>query len=274
MEAVSAVNANTARIQSLQTQGASLSIPGAPSVTAEIALERPKRLRLRAKTQLLGPELDMGSNDELFWLWAARMPDSSVFYARHDQFASSKARQMLAIEPVWMIEALGLVQIDPASVIEGPFADGGDRIKLRTTLVTGGGQYTRLLILHKTYAWVLEQHVYDERGQLVASARNSSHEYYTIDGVSLPKRVAIEMPQSMLKLQLDVDRWSINQPSSEGATAFELPRTQLSSHAFVDMADPGFVPPGGGAASQSTPARPVSQPQAALPKRRGANTWR
>ena len=154
----------------------------------------------------------MGSNDELFWLWAARMPDSSVFYARHDQFAASKARQMLAIEPVWMIEALGLVQIDPASVIEGPFADGGDRIKLRTTLVTGGGQYTRLLILHKTYAWVLEQHVYDERGQLVASARNSGHEYYTIDGVSLPKRVAVEMPQSMLKLQLDVDRWSINQP--------------------------------------------------------------
>jgi hypothetical protein len=173
-----------------------------------------------------------------------------------------------------MIEALGLVQIDPASVIEGPFADGGDRIKLRTTLVTGGGQYTRLLILHKTYAWVLEQHVYDERGQLVASARNSAHEYYTIDGVSLPKRVAVEMPQSMLKLQLDVDRWSINQPSSEGTTAFELPRTQLASHAFVDMADPSFVPPGSGAATQSTPARPVSQPQASQPKRRGVNAWR
>src|SRR3954468_568032 len=61
-EAVSAVNANTARIQSLQTQGATISIPGAPSIGAEIAAERPRRLRLRAKTQLLGPELDLGSN--------------------------------------------------------------------------------------------------------------------------------------------------------------------------------------------------------------------
>jgi len=93
-------------------------MPGAPSVGADIAVERPRRLRLRARTQLLGPELDLGSNDELFWLWAARMPDSSVFYARHDQFTTSKARQVLAIEPAWLIEALGLVQIDPASVLE------------------------------------------------------------------------------------------------------------------------------------------------------------
>src|SRR5262245_64267718 len=71
IEAVSAVNANTQRVQSLQTQGATLSIPGAPSVNAEITIERPRRLRLRAKTQLTGPELDLGSNDELFWLWAA-----------------------------------------------------------------------------------------------------------------------------------------------------------------------------------------------------------
>ncbi len=268
-EAVSAVNANTARVQSLQTQGASVSIPGAPSVGAEIALERPRRLRMRAKTQLLGPELDLGSNDELFWLWAARLPDSSVFYARHDQFANSKARQMLAVEPAWLIEALGLVEIDPASVLEGPFADGGDRIKLRTTLATGGGQYTRLLILHKHYAWVLEQHVYDERGQLIASARNSGHEYYTVDGVSLPKRIAVEMPQSLLKLQLDIDRWSINQPLAEGAATFELPRTQLSSRAFVDMADPSFVPPGGNQAAQ--PVAPRSPPQARVdqPRRRG-----
>src|SRR6476646_1079011 len=98
-EAVSAVNANTARVQSLQTQGASVSIPGAPSVGADIAIERPRRLRMRAKTQLLGPELDLGSNDELFWLWAARMPDSSVFFARHDQFAPRRARHMLAVEP-------------------------------------------------------------------------------------------------------------------------------------------------------------------------------
>ena len=93
--------------------------------------------------------------------------------------------------------------------------------------------------------------------------------YYTIDGVSLPKRVAVEVPQSMLKLQLDVDRWSINQPLPEGAATFELPRTQLSSHAFVDMADPSFIPPGGNQATQPTTPRPPAQARAEQPRRRG-----
>jgi len=274
LEAVTAVNANTQRVQSLQSQGATLSIPGAPSIGAEIAIERPRKLRMKAGTQLLGPELDLGSNNELFWLWAARMPDSSVFFARHDQFANSRARQMLAVEPAWLIEALGLVEIDPASVIEGPHADSGDRLKLRTTLSTAGGQHTRLLVLHSKYAWVLEQHVYDEQGQLVASAFNSNHEYRAIDGVSLPKKIAVQMPQGLLRLQLDVDRWNINQPLNDPQTTFELPRSQLGNYPFVDLADPSFVPPVGSVPVQQSPPR-VSQQQAEQhrPRLRGFS-WR
>jgi hypothetical protein len=275
-EAVAAVNANTHRVQTLQTQGATISIPGAPSIGAEIAVERPRRLRLRARTQLLGPELDLGSNDELFWLWAARMADSSVYFARHDQFTTSAARQMLAVEPAWLVEALGLVEIDPASVIEGPHAAGGERVQLRTTLASAGGQCTRLLVLHHRYAWVLEQHVYDERGQLIASARNSGHEYHAVDGVSLPRRIEVQVPQGLLRLQLDVDRWAINQPLAEGAATFELPRSQLSTHPFVDLADPRFVPPVSNASPQ-----PVAMPRAAnqLPdsptrRMRGFSGWR
>jgi hypothetical protein len=267
MEAVAAVNANTQRVQSLQTQGATISIPGAPSIGADIAVERPRRLRLRAKTQLLGPELDLGSNNELFWLWAARMPGSSVFFARHDQFATSRARQMLAVEPAWLIEAIGLVEIDPASVIEGPYADGSDRVKLRTTLASAGGQYTRLLLLHNRYAWVLEQHVYDERSQLIASARNSGHEYHAVDGVSLPKRMEVQVPQGLLRLQLDVDRWAINQPLAEGAATFELPRSQLGNYPFVDMADPSFVPPAGSTAGQPSAPRAAQQPRGDVSRR-------
>jgi hypothetical protein len=274
-EAIAAVNPHTERIQTLQTQGAPVSIPGAPAIGAEIAIERPRRLRMRARTQLLGPELDLGSNDELFWLWAARMPDSSVFFARHDQFAASRAREMLAVEPAWLIEALGLVTIDPASVLDGPHAAGGDRLQMRTTLASAGGQYTRLLVLHQRYGWVLEQHVYDERGELIASARNSGHEYHAVDGVSLPRQIEVQVPRGMLRLQLDVDRWGINQPLAEGPAQFELPRSQLANYPFVDIADPAFVPPGGGAPAEApAPAAASQAAEGHRPRIRGLWGWR
>jgi hypothetical protein len=258
-EALAAINANTQRVQSLQTQAATISVPGVPSIGAEIALERPQKLRFRAGTNLLGPELDLGSNDELFWFWAASAPGSSVYFARHEQFATSPAREMLAIEPAWLIQALGLVEIDPATVTEGPFAAGNDRVQVRTTLLTSAGNYSRLIVFHEKYAWVLEQHVYDERGQLLASSRTSDHEYHALDGVSLPKRIEVQVPQGQLRFQLDVDRWAINQPAIEGQELYDLPRSQLSNYPFVDLGEASFVAPGGSVPVQQQPPARVTQ---------------
>jgi hypothetical protein len=273
-DAVAAVNANTQRVRSLQTQGATISVPGAPSINAEIAVERPARLRLRAATQLTGPELDLGSNEQLFWVWAARMPQASVYFARHDQFAASRARQMFPIEPTWLIQALGLVEIDPASVIDGPHTAAGGRVQLRTSLA-GPIPYTRMLVLDSKYAWVLEQHVYDQRGQLIASARNSQFEFQPFDSVSLPKRIEVQMPGGPFSLQLDINRWAINQPLGDSQTLFDLPRSQLNTYPFIDLADPNFVPPGGTLpASQPTPRNATAAQENLLSRIRGYSPWR
>ena len=121
---------------------------------------------------------------------------------------------------------------------------------------------------------MLEQHVYDEQKQLVGSAFCSGHEYHSVDGVALPKRIMVQVPQGMPRLQLDVDRWAVNQPLIDAANAFELPRSQLGNYPFVDMADPKFVPPGGGIPAQPASAK-TSPSQAAIPRGvRGFGSWR
>jgi hypothetical protein len=151
----------------------------------------------------------------------------------------------LTIEPPWLIDALGIVEIDPATILEGPIKAGDDRVELKTTMQASAGQFTRLVQIHDKHGYVLEQHLYDQRGQLVASARNSQHEYYHLDGVTLPKRIEVQVPQGQMQFQLDISQWSINQAPPEGQAVFELPRSQLSQYKFVDLADPNFVPPGG-----------------------------
>ena len=65
---VDVVNENSAKVQSLSAPRATMTMPGLPSLNANIAFVRPRSFRLVAQ-KFLGPEFDLGSNDELLWFW-------------------------------------------------------------------------------------------------------------------------------------------------------------------------------------------------------------
>ena len=120
---IAAVNQNSSRIHSLTVTGATITVPdmmGLPLLSGNIAAERPGRFRLTAGTAVTGQEIDLGSNDELFWLWVRRNQPPGVYFCRHAQFANSNIRQMMPVEPSWLLAALGMVDLDPASVFDGP----------------------------------------------------------------------------------------------------------------------------------------------------------
>ena len=101
---VAAVNDNTSRVRSGVASKAYLTVPGAMRLSADLAFEMPRRFRLQAGTPMTGPELDVGSNDELFWLWVRRAQPPAMFYCRHDQFAASNARRIMPVEPEWLLQ--------------------------------------------------------------------------------------------------------------------------------------------------------------------------
>ena len=71
---------------------------------------------------LSGAEVDLGSNDQLFWYWVRRDQPPAVYFCRHEQFAASRARQAIPIDPYWLIEALGVVGFRPGTAArKGPF---------------------------------------------------------------------------------------------------------------------------------------------------------
>ena len=253
-QVIAAVNANTSRLQTLHSQG-SMSIAGVPALSAEIAVERPRKFRFRAGTSLLGQELDLGSNDELFWFWAQRNPQPGVFYARHDQFAGSRARQMIPVEPATLVEALGLIDLDPSGQIEGPAPLGSDRLEMRVRTPTAAGQFIRVLYLHNQYAWVLEQHLYGPQGQHLATVKAADFEYYPDAGISLPHEIDVQVPDGQLAFSLTLPRHTINQLTVD-PTTFELPQEQLANYQFYDIASPNFNPPGG----------PAVQPASTTPR--------
>ena len=76
---------------------------------------------------VFGPEVDLGSNDQLFWFWIKRNQPPAVYVCRHDQFPTSRARQMIPIDPNWLVEALGTLVLDSQLPHQGPYRDKDNR---------------------------------------------------------------------------------------------------------------------------------------------------
>ena len=234
-QVIAAVNQNADRVVRLQSSDASITVPGAagiPLLRGNIAAERPRRLRVQASTALTGQELDVGSNDELFWFWIKRNEPPAVYFARHEQFANCAARTALPVEPEWLWDALGLARLEPNDCHEGPLPHGDGAIEVRSTLNRPGGRYTKLTVIDASTAWVLEQHVYDEAGQLVASSRARSHRYDPQTGVSLPRVVEVQVPKAQLSLKIDLGRVQVNTPPGNPAL-YAMPT--LTGYEQVDL---------------------------------------
>ncbi|MCE5301510.1 MAG: hypothetical protein LLF97_00195 [Planctomycetaceae bacterium] len=240
-QVIEVVNRNSSQIQSFSTSHASISGRDFPTLGASVAFERSRRFRLQAGTGLTGTELDVGSNDELFWVWMRRNQPPAEYYCRHDQFASSPAKRSLPFEPTWLIEALGVTQFDLALPHQGPKTLPNDRLRIDTILNTPEGPVTKITILDGSQGWVLEQYVYDARRQLLASSIASGHRRDPLSGLVMPTVVNITCPPAQLAMRIDLGPVEINRPAGDPASLWSMPN--YPNTPLVNLADPNSYPP-------------------------------
>lgn len=245
-EIVAAVNQNAARVQSYTAPNATFSMPGLPGLPllrGSVVLQRPRQFRLRAGTALAGEEVDLGSNDEVFWLWAKRNEPPALYFARHEQAGSIAAAQMLPVEPAWVVDALGLVELDPTAAYQGPFPRADGSLELRAAVVGPSGPVERVTVVEPTHAWVVEQHVYDAAGTLLASAVATSFRFHPQAQVSLPETVTLRVPAANLALTVNTGAVAINAPIANPHQQFEMPLRE--GYPQVDLGRSDGIPIGG-----------------------------
>lgn len=239
-EILAAIAGNGNAVRQLQSQ-VRVSVQDLPSLSGQLAIERPRRLRMQANLLGVGgTAVDVGSNDESFWIvMPSGMPGAAplFLYARHEEFAATLARQRMPLQPEWISDALGLLTLTPETSVEGPFprADGNWELRLRAPAPQG--VVTRVVMVERGTARVLEQTWYDGNLRPLVTARSSDFEYQPSPGVSLPRKVTLTITPGtadQLTLALQMNGWRINQlmggealwimPESQGAQAVDLGR--------------------------------------------------
>jgi len=244
-QVIAAVNRNNSQIQALYSNSATLSGPGHPTLQAHIAFQRQRNFRLRADTGLTGTEVDLGSNDQLFWFWIKRNQPPAVYFCRHDQFPTSQARQMIPIDPNWLIEALGTLELDPSLPHQGPYPDKGNRIQIRTVRETPDGPNMKVTIIDSVSAWVMEQQIYDTQGRLRARSVVENYRRDPRTKLYVPTAVRVECPEAQFSMRIDLGAVQVNQLQGNPAELWTMPNYPGST--LVDLGNPNLPqgpPPG------------------------------
>ncbi|MGI9471439.1 MAG: hypothetical protein ACR2NZ_07910 [Rubripirellula sp.] len=272
LEQLTSVVNRTQSVQQLSTNSASvkmLSMPSLPKLGATLNLEREKKFRLRASLPIvLGAGMDMGSNDEVFWFEVPEGISKTLYYARHDQYRQQLNRAILPVDPTWVTDALGLVQIDPATVDAGPITRDDGKYEISSTLNMPDGVYHRICFVEPNAGYVTDQFLYSPAGKLIAESHASNHAYYDQQQCALPHRVELKLSPAVgppLEMRIEVGGYTVNQLLSGDPQLFAMP---TSASQMVDLTtlsgNPSVAPPTAGA---STPINYSANANTTLPLR-------
>ncbi|MCA9127575.1 MAG: hypothetical protein KDB22_10840 [Planctomycetales bacterium] len=212
-------------------------------LNGDLVWERPRNFKFSAyfgPRMFGGPVLAAGSNDEMFWMQTTVPPPPTLVYANHEQFNSQAGpRKILPVSPLWLREALGVVEIDPTLIHEGPHIQSDGRVALHTQFPTHRGIYTRVLVFDASHATIQETRLYDPTNKLIAHAHQSEHWYSSEIDMSLPLRVDVQLyPDEGPKLAftIEVGFYLLNEPSSASPSTFAMPETTgISTYDLVQL---------------------------------------
>lgn len=219
-------------IQRIESSSLAITSPGLTGqLNGNLQWERPNNFSLRASYGFSRTVLAAGSNSDMFWLQTEMPPPATLYYARHDEFeAQPGPRHILPVSPLWLCEALGIVDFDPSFEHQGPNVRADNKLEVHSLIPSPPGSprgaYHRVVVFAPNTLVVEETRLYDHTQKMVARAQQSEHKYYSAIQMSLPQRVIIELiPDGgdTMSFTVDVDHYQFNQPANAQSTAFTLP---------------------------------------------------
>ena len=219
------LNANIRQLHSWSCLDAQVStkapmLPVKLSLSAIIAVERTRNFRMRASV-LGSEEADFGSNSEQFWFWIRR-GDPYLFTARHEHLPAVSERLPIPFQPDWIMEALGVREIDPAKIkLQQPGPSPNIVNFVMEEALPSGQTVRRELLVDRNLGIILGHSLYDGAAHLVAKASLSDHRREP-SGVIMPHRVELEFPLTKMELTIELNEINVN-PSHLPSSMWELP---------------------------------------------------
>ena len=217
-------------LKSYRCDDVKVRMQGVPApMRASMVVEAPRNLRLRVANPLSGGEaVDIGSNEQEFWMWAKDSQPANVIVCAHDQIAiaSQVTSLPLPFRPDWLMEVLGVSPISGSQYEVRRAKPKSPIAELVSVQRTPDQQPVRRIVKVNTmYGVVLEHRVETIEGKMIARATLSRHWRDPVTRLILPRQIAIDWPAAdqTLALTLELNTVDFN-PPAESLAMWQVPR--------------------------------------------------
>ena len=229
---IQSINRNSAGVRQLSAK-VNVAMDGAPRISGDLMVEKPRRMSLTAGAlNMSSLGIEVGSNDHEFWIWnkvAIGGQTPMIYYASHQDFANSPARRSIPLEPQWIIDALGMVELNPNDQYRGPTLRSDGNYELIQTTSNGERSTSKVLVVDPKYGWIRQQTIYDSRGKRLAYVNAVKHQYFAEQQASLPKRIEIhvfDVNDQETTVTVDLNNISLNQLYGDANQLWRMPSPQ------------------------------------------------
>lgn len=216
---------------------------------ASMVVEAPRNLRLRVAHPITGGEaVDIGSNEERFWMWAKESQPANVLVCSHDQIAvaSQVTSLPLPFRPDWLMEVLGVTPISGSKYEvhrEKPKSPVAELVSVQHTT---DQQVRRIVTVNTVYGVVLEHRVESMEGKMIAQAKLSNHWRDPSTRLILPRTIAIDWPAADQHLALTLELNTVEFNSATSSLAMwqvphmaDYPEFDLGEYAIRQLGHSG-----------------------------------
>lgn len=235
-QVVAHLNANISKCTGWRCTNVSVSSNQFPlKVGAMMAVESPRRFRMLVSALQIDVA-DLGSNDERMWIWMRPPPDqpSYIYTCSHSDLDVAQQRTSLPFRPDWLMDVLGVMPIDPASVeMTTSPGDTGQFLLTSQEQTLEGTSVVRIMTVDAQRGVVVNHALWDTQGQLIAQAALSEHGRDEKTGVVLPHRIELSYPKAEATMTLNIGAIEVN-PASLAENTWQP--SEIANCPCVDLA--------------------------------------
>jgi hypothetical protein len=267
-DAVGYLNDRAGRLQSIQYGDVRLRASGRDilvpvNLHGDLAAAQPRRFRLTAEGKMAG-KVDLGSNDQQFWMYVNDTRQPVYVFCSHQDFESGKAELPAGIhfEPDWVLQALGMTHFpEPRGSQNGPGVaytvtpiDRDRTYTLSWTTTTPTRQTIRKEVVFaadpadstRNQSQVRRHVMKDEKTKkVIASAEIKSAKTTTVTdpktgqpaAVQYPTHVVLRWEEQKFEMDLTLEQAQVNQPMHDEQTRRLFTRPDIRGTPARDLAN-------------------------------------